>query len=285
MIAAWLSASDQRKIKSDLMIQWTDELEQQLHDYRYKDQLTLQTIASLMNLTIPAIKNKLRRLGQAANSEQYTHPIEKIQQLEKIMPATTLNVLETHAGYGNLTRYYTEQGHHVHAIEIDADRATFLKELNLPNVEVTHKDALHHLLWLEYNKHRYDLIDIDPYGLPSRFLPSCIRMIDNGLLVFTIPKFGATQLNKITLKHWQSFWNIETADTNELINKVTNQMAELGFQNYRKTTLLDYRQINRVWRFAFKIEKAKLNELVGMHVNRTGQPEIKQTYTEDLWSE
>jgi tRNA G26 N,N-dimethylase Trm1 len=53
---------------------------------------------------------------------------------------------------------------------------------------------------------RYDVIDIDPYGLPSRLFPYVFGLIDDGLMFMTFPMLGVAQINKITIRHYQAFW-------------------------------------------------------------------------------
>lgn len=248
---------------------WTSELENQVLELR-NNGLTIEQIANKMNSTSSAIKHKLRRIGQKSNDERYTHPVEKIEQINRLLPKKDLTILETHAGYGNLTRHYQSLGHEILCIEIERDRANFINQLQLADIDVIHGDSLREMLLLEYNRLYFDVVDLDAYGFPSRFIPSALRLIKDGYLFLTMPKIGVSQMNKITIRHLQSFWQIEPGSKPDLIAVVKNQLDDYAFQNSRSAKLLDVIDLGRMFRFAFRVKREPMTDLVGLKINRKG---------------
>lgn len=247
---------------------WTTELENQLIELRKIKRFTINQLAQKFNTTPSSIKHKLRRIGQAQNENQYTHPVEKIGQINNILPVKRLTILETHAGQGNLTKHYQSLGHEVYAIEIDPIKFETLKQLHLNDVDLVLADSLKHLLFLEYQEVWFDVVDLDPYGFPSRFVPGALRLINNGYLFMTMPKIGVSQMNKITIRHLKEFWGIEISSKPDLINVVIKKMESLAFQNYRSSILLDVIDLGRMFRFVFKIEKTSMAKLVDLEIQR-----------------
>jgi len=246
---------------------WTSEMELYALELRSKGS-TIRQIAEQMKSTESAIKHKLRRIGQKENQDRFSHPVEKIEQLKKILPKQKLTVLETHAGFGNLTKFYNEQDFEVLAIEIEREKVEHIRAQHLSDVDVICGDSLRELLLLEYRRLWFDVVDLDPYGYPSRFIPSALRLLNDGFLFMTMPKIGVSQMNKITVRHLESFWGIEPKTKPNLADVVTRTVSNYGFQNSRSVQLLDVVDLGRSLRFAFKVKKTPMTDLVGLKVNR-----------------
>jgi SAM-dependent methyltransferase len=248
-------------------MKWTKELELELLEIKSKNK-TVAEVAIHFQTTPSAIKHKLRRIGQSTNDERYTHPEEKTDQILRVLPRKKLHVLETHAGFGNLTQVYQSLGHEVLAIEIDQSRCDEIKKLNLEDIDVIQADSLNEMLFLEYKKLWFDVVDLDPYGLPSRYIPSALRLINDGFLLMTMPKVGVTQMNKITVKHLEAFWDIKPKSKPNLEEVVAAKMETLAFQNFRRCQVVDVVDLGRMFRFAFRVEKVSMVTLSGLTVNR-----------------
>ena len=256
---------------------WTDKDEELILILREQQNLSFNNIAIQIGITEASAKHKYRRLTQARGDDRYHHPKEKIEQLQRILPKKHLNTLELNAGWGNLTRIYQTYGT-VLAYDIDADRVSHIKNFHLEDVDVEQGDSILELHGLVHQKLWFDVVDLDPYGMPSRYFPHIFQLIRDGWLFVTFPKIGIQKINKITIQHLRVFWDIDLDNRANTELRIVNKIQDLAMQSYRSAELVDLVEFGRMWRFAFKVEQRSALDLVGLTVNRN--PRLK-TVTED----
>jgi len=233
--------------------------------------ITYTEIGERLGTTATSVKHKVRRIQQAGNLDRYKHTEEKSEQFYSVIEhehVADIRTLETHSGFGGMSEVYSRHGSVV-AYDISADRVEGLASRGLPNVEVIKGDSEKCLYSLIAGKSTFDIVDIDPYGLPSRYFPHAFSLVKNGLMFLTFPVMGVAQINKITIRHYQAFWGIELSDKDQYIDKVKAKLVDFGFQHKREVTFLDVRKIGRIYRIAMKVEVKSLCDIVGLVVNRS----------------
>ena len=247
-----------------VVFEWSKTKEQQLLELR-KLGKAYEAIAAEIGTSVSSVKHKFRRLTQNDNNDRYHHPIEKTEQIRRLLPRKQLQILETNCGWGNLTTLYQEYGT-VLAWDNDKKRINFIKEMCLADVDAEAVDSFNEIHRLVWAKCYFDVIDLDPYGYPSRFFPHIFELIKDGYLFVTFPKLGAQKMNKITKKHLEVFWGIK--GKTDYKTAILERMAILAMQSYREVTLIDEVDLGRMYRFAFKVERKSALDLVGLEVNR-----------------
>lgn len=191
-----------------------------------------------------AIRHDVVRGLQKENSDTVHHPVEKLNQLDRVLTGNENRILELFAGRGNLTAKYSEFGE-VHAF----DR----KHLKTGDSFI----EFHRLIG---EGEEYDVVDLDPYGFPNRFFPDIFLLITDGFLIVTMPKPYVNILNGIT----QTFLTAYFGEQNPDRNTIVGQIATWGICHWRKVELVDSIDLGGVWRFAFKVSKVKATEYTGV---------------------
>ena len=114
---------------------------------------TYAEIGGIVGVSATSVKHKVRRLQQDNNEDRYKHTKEKIEQTRRYVPLKYLNkVLETHAGFGGLTEFYSEHASSVTSLELKKDRVDFINELGLKNVTTIQCDSETKIHFLVYKK-------------------------------------------------------------------------------------------------------------------------------------
>lgn len=247
-----------------VVVVWSKTNEQQLLALR-KSGKSFGIIAAEIGTSVASVKHKYRRLTQNDNHDRYHHPIEKIEQIRRLLPRKELQILETNCGWGNLTTLYQEYGT-VLAWDNDKKRINHIEKMCMADVDAETVDSFNEIHRLVWAKCHFDVIDLDPYGYPSRFFPHVFELIKDGYLFVTFPKLGAQKMNKITIKHLEVFWGIRRGI--DYKTTILQQIATLAMQSYREANLIDEVDLGRMYRFAFKVEKKSALDLVGLEVNR-----------------
>jgi hypothetical protein len=198
--------------------------------------------------TYRAIRHDVVRLKQKNNLDEVHHPDEKINQikwvLNNLIQQQDHQILELFAGQGNLTKVYENYGQ---VIACD-------KKYN----KTGDSFLLYHKLI--YEKKKFTIIDIDPYGFPNRLFPDIFLLIDDGILFVTMPKPYVNILNGITRTHLISYYG----EHNPSEDKIIDQIATWGLCHWRKVELIDSIDCKSVWRFAFHVKKVKATEYTGV---------------------
>lgn len=220
---------------------------------------------NISDKTYRAIRHDIVRQKQAENSNEVHHPNEKIAQIKKVLPSYCgwgdLSILELFAGHGNLTKVYSKFGE-VLANEIKKSVFEKLVENteSLMLVKCNNVDSFidfHQLIAL---KQKFDVIDIDAYGFPSRFFPDVFLLLNKGVLFVTMPKPYVNILNGITAAHLTSYFGEPNPSQKTIVEKI----ALYGLCHWRKVELIDSIDCKSIWRFAFHVEKVKATEYTGV---------------------
>jgi DNA-binding CsgD family transcriptional regulator len=249
------------------MFDWTTEKEALVLELR-KQGKTYAAIAKEMGTSSNSIKHKVRRLQQAMGMEKYSHPTEKAAQAKPLLESLSkprLKILETHSGFGGMSAVYAEYGT-VEGYDIVKSRVDVAN--GIEGVTVSKADSEREIKNLRYLRKKFDVVDIDPYGLPSRYFPDALGLIDDGYLILTFPMMGVAQINALTIKHYQVYWGIELTDKETYIDKIVERLKDYGYMEKRKIEVVDVTRIDRVFRLAIKVKKTPLTEIIGMKINR-----------------
>ena len=205
------------------------------------------------NKTYRAIRHDVVRNKQNDNSDFLHHPNHKTKQIRKILKTSLgffeenhniIKILELFSGRGNLTKVYEDYG------QVDAYDKKWLKT----------GDSYRVFHGLIYEKNKYQIVDLDPYGFPIRFFPDIFLLIDNGVLFVTMPKPYVNILNGITATHLASYFG----EKNPSKEKIINRIALWGLCHWRKVELLSCIDCKSIWRFAFNVEKVKATDYTGV---------------------
>jgi hypothetical protein len=230
---------------------------------------TYKEIADLIGTTTNSVKHKIRRLKQDENQDRYKHTHEKINQITRYVPLDYLKfVLETHAGFGCLTDFYANYAIDVLSLEIKKDRVDEIAKLNREAVTAIQCDSEHELFFLVHRRLKFTFIDIDPYGLPSKYFPHVFSLIDDGFIALTFPVLGVAQINKITIAHYKNFWDIDIKNKDMYLQKICDGLSRYAFMNKRSAEILSIEKFDRIYRFIIKVKKESLLDIVGLKVNR-----------------
>ena len=234
------------------------------------DGKTYREIGEAMNITATSVKHKIRRLSQSSNMDKYKHTSEKTEQLlaaSNCINGNSIHILETHSGFGGMTEQYQKIGD-VECYDIDQKRVDHINELCMEGVTAIKGDSEQEIYRLISARCTYDIVDIDPYGFPSRYFPHAFSLIKDGIMFLTFPIMGVAQINKITIRHYQAFWGIELSDKDVYIEKIKAKLEDFAFQHKREIDFLDIRKIDRVFRMAIRVKRKSLCDIVGLKVNR-----------------
>jgi hypothetical protein len=198
--------------------------------------------------TYRAIRHDVVRKNQADNNNLVHHPHEKIGQIEWVMHNLNIQsgheILELFSGQGNLTGIFKQFGN------VTACDRKYLKT----------GDSFLLFHRLIYEKRKFSVIDIDPYGFPNRFFPDIYLLIDDGVLFITMPKPYVNILNGITRTHLISYFN----EPNPSEEAVIDKFVSWGLCHWRQVELIDSIDCKSIWRFAFHVRKVKATDYTGV---------------------
>ena len=191
-----------------------------------------------------AIRHRIKRHQQATNADCVHHPTEKRQQISRYLKDMKgLRILELFAGKGNLSDLYSSSG----TLE------SYDKKLGTGDSFL----VFHRLI---SERKKYDVIDLDPYGFPSRFFPDIFLLIDKGLIFLTFPKPWVNILNGITQTHLSSYYGSSCPS----LEQVQERIVLFGLCHWRKVEILECVDIGRLWRMVLAVEKVKATEYTGV---------------------
>ena len=198
-----------------------------------------------INKSYRAILHDEIRHKQETNAYKLHHPVQKINQIKSILSEdSSYKILELFAGQGNLTKVYEQYG------SVEAYDKKHLKTGD--SYTLFHK--------LIHDKKHYDVVDVDPYGFPSRFFPDIFLLMEDSYLFLTFPKPYVNILNGITQTHLASYYG----SSNPAFEEVIERIANFGICHWRKVVLIDSVDLKSVWRMVFKVIKVKATEYTGV---------------------
>src|SRR5699024_1586091 len=146
------------------------------------------------------------------------------------------------------------------------ERVKYLVEWKQENLEVRQGDSFREIHKEIYNKKKYDVVDLDPYGYPSRYFPHVFELLEDGYLFLTFPKIGVQQINKITIEHLRVFWGLSLSSTERQQEIVDKRLKDYAMQSYRRIEKLSSVDLGRMYRSVYKVKKESALDLVGLKV-------------------
>jgi hypothetical protein len=249
------------------MFRWDSTTEARVLHLKNVEKKTYPEIAASLGTTASSVKHKYVRLNQKSNEDRHHHPEEKTTQIRRVLCSSDLSILETNSGWGNLTGVYQEYGD-VLTLDIDAAKIEYIQGQPWENVEAIKTDSLKEIYRLIYQGKRFDVVDLDPYGFPSRYFPHVFQLLDDGFLFVTFPKMGVQQVNKIMIEHYRIFWGISLSDKAEYESKIHSMISDYALQHFRSCELVDTVDLGRMYRFAYRVKRESALDLVGLRVSR-----------------
>lgn len=195
--------------------------------------------------TYRAIRHDVVRIKQSANANSLHHPWEKKLQVETVLQGcNNLKTLELFAGKGNMTVIYRKYG------MVESFDKKYLKTGD--SFLVFHK--------LIADKKKYNIVDIDSYGFPSRFFPDIFLLIEKGVLFITVPKPNVNILNGIVQTHLAAYYGSSNPTKEDIIERI----VLFGLCHWRKVELISEMNLKSVWRFCFNVIKVKATDYTGV---------------------
>lgn len=181
-------------------------------------------------------KNREKRKRQKQNLIEFTHPKEKTDQIRRILESHSFNkkykILELFCGSGNLTQIYKTYGNVSAYDKAKGDGDSYL---------IFHK--------LISERKKFDLIDIDTYGYPGRFLPDIFLLIKKGYLFLTFCKDSKPN-------RWnRSMLNNYFGSPRPRVDDIIKTICKESMKQWRETKLIEYIDLGKVYRFVFSVER------------------------------
>lgn len=197
------------------------------------------------NKSYRAIRHDIVRSKQSINANEVHHPREKKAQVTRILSGNVnLSILELFAGQGNLTKVYEQHG----------TVTTFDKK----HLKTGDSFIEYHRLIADRKK--FDVVDIDPYGFPTRLFPDIFLLLNSGVLFVTMPKPYVNILNGLIQTHLTSYFG----EANPSLETIIEKIVLFGLCHWRKVQLIDSVDYGGVWRLVFSVEKVKATDYTGV---------------------
>ena len=207
-------------------------------------QEALFELPNIAQKTYRAIRHDVVRDRQRKNIGSTNHTTEKTLQIERVLRGkSNLKILELFCGDGLLSSKYKDYGN---LVALD-------KRLGTGDSFIEYHRFI-------ADKKKFDVIDADPYGFPSRLLPDIFLLIDDGIFFVTVPMPHVNIPNGIFKTHLQCYFGNDKPNEDEISKKI----AEYGLCHWRKITEIECINMGRMWRFAFSVEKIKSTDYTGV---------------------
>ena len=253
-------------------MKWNEENERQLMLLKESGVSTAR-IAQMLGTTQSSVKHKYTRLKQKGNADTHHHPQEKTEQIKDVLINIDgrIFVLETHAGYGNLTGTYSLYAEKVLSFDINKEKCDYINELGRDNVVCRKSDSLKEIYLAAYNGLKFNVIDIDPYGFPSKYFPVVFELIDNGYMFITMPKYGCAQINNITKHHVKNYYGFNGGSNDEFLKCCIETLRTQLLAQYKEMEILNILDLQKVYRIAIRITKQNALVMCGYeHLAKKG---------------
>lgn len=212
--------------------QWTNKEEQKAYQL-HKQGYTLTEIANTLNRSPPSIKNKIRRLKKKRGVKHYDqdHTIDKHltnqQFLKHIQPNSILDVFNA----GN-----TQYNHIPVHITNDIDT----------RFQTTYHLDAEDLLKQEINKnHKYDIVDLDPYGAVLKYLPKALPLATKAIIL-TYGELLHKQYKRTDTVQQYGINKPQQLNLQNLI-KITQHIAQNNEVKIKPVIIKDYKYIGRAY--------------------------------------
>lgn len=224
--------------------EWTDGEIEWILNLR-KDGYNMDEIALSIGRTKVSVSLKLKRLGKKSNTYNLSHVDEKYEinrmYAKRLKPNTMLDL------YCGETSFWHNSG---------LCKRVFTNDYNNTFDADYHEKAEMLIHRLYYEGHKYDVIDLDPFGSAYECFDLALKMAKKGLIV-TFGEFGHKRFKR--LDYVRSRYGIETLQDFTLehlidgIQKIARQNKKYLEVVYAKSWL----NIARVW---FVIKPIKVTE-------------------------
>jgi len=201
-------------------------------------------IAKFLYRDLISVSIKMKRLSKK-NGVTYNEPHREDKYrhndlfLAEIKPKVVLDL------FSGATSYYDDKVDVLYTNDIDKRFNTYYSE-----------KAEKLVCKLYYEKAKFDLIDIDPFGSAYDCFDLCIKMAIKGLII-TLGEIGHKRWKRLDFV--RTHYGIESLE-DFTSKRIVNEIIKIGARNKKKLIpifLNDYRNISRVY---FKIEKLKITE-------------------------
>lgn len=218
-------------------------------------------------LTRPSAKHYFIEWKQARNrGGSGQHANQKVEQALSFVGhlqnqrEKPLSVVEFFAGeHGFLSRAYTSSG--VKLLPLDKRLGT--------------GDSLRYMHRLLGEGAKFDLVDLDPYGFPTRFFPDVFQLVDDGGLLVTMPKPGCNHGNHITWQMLRCYFGDHELGLKEILDR----LWWYAMCHWRELGLFNVIDFGRVWRLALTVQRIKATEYLGVR-NRPSMPKMAPRFVE-----
>ena len=186
-----------------------------------------------------ALKHDRQRKAQREDLEHTNHTDLKTEQIRKYIKTNNNKILELFSGNGKLTKIWQEYG------SVQTNEG---------------KDAYRLFHGLIYERKKYDIIDLDPYGFPSRFFPDIFLLIDDGYMFITFPHPAVNVLNGITQQTFENYYGVKKPTMDIIIDKI----KQYALCHWRDAQVLDITKMGRVFRICLRVKRVKATEYCGV---------------------
>ena len=222
--------------------------------------LSNKDIAKELDRTEVSIQIKLKRLNKSNTTYNNKHREDKYNTnaefLQLIQPST---VLDLYAGDSSF--YMTHKNPLLSKMKRpflnDKNKKFTNCEYNLPAFKLLCK--------MYYDGHKFDLIDLDPFGSAYECFDLSLKLAKKGLII-TFGELGHKRWKR--LDYVKRFYNINTLDEFNIRNlmKQVDVIAAQNKKTLRPMFVKEWRNIARVY---YKIEDLKLNPWKSSDKNQT----------------
>lgn len=208
--------------------------------------LSNKEIAEKMDRTEVSIQIKLKRLSKKQNTYNKEHIEEKYSLnsafCEEINPKTILDL------YCGEKSFYRSAGYNALTNDINKDLEADY-----------HEDAFRLICKLYYEKKKFDLVDLDPYGSAFDSFDIAIKMANKALII-TLGELGHKRWKR--LDYVSSHYDINSLE-DFTIEKMIAHIQKIGLRNKKKLVIWQYREWRNIGRVYFIIEPIKITQQWG----------------------
>lgn len=189
-----------------------------------------------------AIRHDIVRSRQSSQCATAHHPAQKQSQIHRVLEGqSNLTILELFAGEGGggCTEAF---GHYGAPVLFDKRLGTG------DSFRVFHR--------LIAEGRLFDVVDLDPYGFPTRFMPDVFLLLEDGVLFVTCPIPAINILHDITKTHLFAYFG----DDNPSIERIIERFCLAGLCHWREVSLIDCIKFDRMYRIALRVKRVKATE-------------------------
>ena len=200
-------------------------------------------IALDLDRTEVSVQIKLKRLKKGKATYNEKHRKDKYRANDEFLSILKpKSVLDVFAGEES---YYKDKVENL--VTNDKNVDFFNCDYNL--------NALSLLCNLYYQKRKFDLIDLDPFGSAYECFDLSIKMAKKGLII-TFGEMGHKRWKR--LDYVSRFYDINNLEEFR-VNKMIDQVSVIAEQNHKKLEIVAIKEWRNIARCYFKLEKLKFN--------------------------